>query len=138
MSDEKTTIVDHLTASRLLTEWTGQVSENQVKTLNMWPSIMVKGLKSHRVAINLDEHKVVYHLTMKPGKTLKEMNSLTMIESGVWHLLGDTWYTVVKAGKRIVYAGTRRKEFRIGQFSSLGTGSEGFDSSGAGGVPKVR
>jgi len=138
MSDEKTTAVDHLAALRLLTEWTGQISENQVKTLNMWPLVMIDGLKCHRVAINLEERKVVYHLTMKTGKQLKDLTPLTRIEAGVWALLGDTWYTMVRAGKQMVYAGTRRKEYRLGQFSSLGTGRSGFDPKGAGSVPKVR
>jgi len=131
MSDEKTAAIDHLAALRLLTEWTGQISENQVKTLNMWPLVMIEDLKSHRVTINLDEHKVVYHFTMKSGKKIKDLTPLTRIEAGVWALLGDTWYTIVRAGKQVVYAGTRRKEFRLEQFSSLGTGREGFDAERA-------
>lgn len=138
MSDEKTQAVDHLAAMRLLTEWTGRISENQVKTLNLWPSVMIPGLKSHRVAINLDEHKVVFHLTMKPGKLLKDLTPLTRIESGVWALLGDSWYTMVRAGKQMVYSGTRRKEFQSGQFNSFGKGREGLDTKGTGSVPKVR
>jgi hypothetical protein len=138
MNDEKTQAIDHLAAMRLLTEWTGQVSENQVKTLNLWPSVMLQGVKSHRVAINLDEHKVVFHLNMKPGKVIKDLTPLTRIESGVWALLGDTWYTMVRAGKKVVYAGTRRKEFKLGQFNSAGSGRKGPDAEGKGSVSKVR
>src|SRR5574343_1448720 len=138
MNDEKTQAIDHLAAMRLLTEWTGRVSENQVKTLNLWPSVMVPNLKSHRVTINLDEHKVVFHLNLKPGKQVKDLTPLTRIEAGVWALLGDTWYTMVRAGKRVVYSGTRRKEFQSGQLNSFGTGRQGFDANGKGSVPKVR
>jgi hypothetical protein len=136
MNDEKVQAIDHLAAMRMLTEWTGQVSENQLKTLNLWPAVMVPGTKSHRVAVNLDEHKVVFHLTMKPGKTIKDLTALTRIESGVWALLGDTWYTIVRAGKKVVYSGTRRKEF---QFDTNSSGPrQGPDTEGEGGVRKVR
>ena len=138
MNDEKAQAIDHLAAMRLLTEWTGQVSENQVKTLNLWPSVMMPGLKSHRVAINLDEHKVVFHFNMKPGKQIKDLTPLTRIESGVWALLGDSWYTMVRAGKQVVLAGTRRKEFKLGQLNSFGSGRSGLEPQGKGSVPKVR
>jgi len=138
MSDEKTEAIDHIAAMRLLTEWTGRVSENQVKTLNLWPSVMLPGVKSHTLAINLDEHKVVYRLVMKPGKVLKDLTLLTRIESGVWALLGDTGYTIVRSGKQVVYAGQRRKEFHSGLDNSLGSGRKGFEPEGKGSVPKVR
>lgn len=138
MNDEKTQAVDHLAAMRMLTEWTGQVTENQVKTLNLWPSVMLHDLKRHRVTVNLLEHKVVFHLELKPGKRIKDPEALARIEAGVWALLGDTWYTMVRAGKKVVYAGTRRKEFKLEQFNSVSPSRKGPKPERAGGVSKVR
>jgi len=128
---------DQVAALRLLTEWTGQVTDIQVKTLNAWPLIMIPDLKSHEVQINLDEHKVTYKLKFQANKTLKEFGALAKIEQGVWTLLGDTWLTTFEVGKRTIYAGTRRKEF-VNAGINLGKGREGFDPKGTGSVSKVR
>lgn len=132
----KTEPNDFLTAARLLTEWTGDITEAQVKTLNLWPAVMIPGLKSHTVTVNLKEHKVVFKLIFKAKKSLKDFNILTKLETGVWSLLGDTWLTVVKADRRIIYVGSRRKEFANVR-DSLGKGREGFDPDRARSVPEV-
>lgn len=127
---------DRLTALRLLTEWTGQVTEAQVKTLNIWPSVMIDGVKSHEVRIDVNEKKVVFKLKFKANKSLKDLNAVSRLETGVWALLGDSWKTIVKGDGRILYAGSPRRVVN-GAGINLGQGREGFDPKRAGSVPKV-
>lgn len=135
MIDEKQN--DQLTALRLLTEWTGQVTEAQVKTLNIWPKVIVPNVKSHEIRIDLNEKKIVFKLKFKPKKVLKNFDCLTKLEMGVWALLGDSWRTVVRGDGRILYTGTPRKAVSNGSGISLGKGREGFDSKRVRSVPKV-
>jgi hypothetical protein len=132
--DEK--MNDQLTAMRILTEWTGDVSEAQVKTLNLWPAVMIPGLASHEIHIDLNDRKVVFKLKFKKGKTIENLNLLSRLETGVWALLGDTWKTIVKKDRRFLYTGVRKKEFN-GTTGSFGQGRAGFDPKGVGSVPQV-
>jgi hypothetical protein len=97
----------------MFTEWTGQLTENQVKTLNSWPLILIPESKSHRVEIDLESRAVFFVLRLKPKAKAKQIaeSSLALLEKGVWAILGDSWYTVVKVGKTTLHQGARRKRF---------------------------
>lgn len=118
-------------ALRLQTEMTGILADVQVKSVNAWPPVAIKGLKSHETRIDPDGRSVEYVLKFQPKKDIKDLRVLKIIEESVWALLGDTWKTTFVVGKRILYAGVRRKEIRSDTGISFGKGREGFDPSRA-------
>jgi hypothetical protein len=129
--------IDQIAKLRLNTEWTNTLVPAQTQTLNAWPLVFLSGTKSHRVTINLEEHKVTYHLTMKPKKTPIQ-SGLAEIEKGVWMLLGDTWQTTFKAGRKIVRVGERRRNYvQDRKGNSFGRSDHGFDPIGARSLSKV-
>ena len=118
-------------ALRLNTEITGQVTAVQVQSVNAWPSVAFKELKSHETRIDPQTREVEYLLKLKPKKDIKDLRSLKIIEESVWALLGDTWRTTFMVGKRILYAGARRREIRNDTGNSFGQGRGSFDPSRA-------
>ena len=126
MRDEN--LLSKIVAMRTLTEWTGQVSENQLKTLRLWPMALIPGIKKHTAKIHTEERKVEYSIVLKPKHSLSDTSTLSQIEVGVWAILGDTWYTVFKVNGKTVYEGKRRKELKNGQDNQLGSGRKGFES----------
>jgi hypothetical protein len=117
-------------ALRFQTELTGVVNAVQVKSISAWPSLGIKGLKSHETQINPESREVTYLLKFKPKKDIKDLRVLRIIEESVWALVGDTWRTTFIVGKRILYAGARRKEIHDTGIS-FGKGRAGFDPSRA-------
>ena len=136
--DSKQTAKD-VAAMRLLTEWTGHVTEGQVKTLNVLPVALIPEVKSHELNIDLENHQVIYKMKLKPDKVIKDLGLLVKIEQAVWALLGDTWQTIFRADRRIIYSGSRRKQF-VNPTTGISNrqSREGSDPQGTGSVPKVR
>lgn len=118
-------------ALRLNTEITGVVTAVQVQSVNAWPAVAFKELKSHETRIDPQTREVQYLLKLKPKKEIKDLRALRIIEESVWALLGDTWRTTFMVGKRILYAGHRRQEIRNDAGISFGQGRGGFDPSRA-------
>lgn len=118
-----------IAALRLNTEITGEVKNVQVQSVNSWPKVAFKDLKSHETRIDPEKREVEYLLKLKPKKSIKDLRALKIIEESVWALLGDTWRTTFKVSGRILYAGNRRREIHDTGIS-FGKGRGGFDPTG--------
>lgn len=118
-------------ALRLNTEITGEVTAVQVQSVSNWPKVAFKELKSHETRIDPHTREVQYLLKLKPKKEITDLRALKIIEESVWALLGDTWRTTFMVGKRILYAGPRRREIRNDTGISFGQGRGSFDPSRA-------
>lgn len=116
---------------RTMTEMTGQLIQPQIQTIQAWPKIAFKEVKSYETKIDLDNRRIEYVLKLKPKKTITDFKALKIIEESNWALCGDTWQTSFMVGGRILYAGNRRQEIRDVNGISLGKGRAGFDPSRA-------
>jgi hypothetical protein len=95
---------------RLATEWTNSVSEEQVTCLKLWPVILINGLKRHTAEIDLESRTITYNLKFKLFKKLNDFTVLSIIESGIWALLGPTWRVSFIIKDKAAYIGTRQKD----------------------------
>lgn len=101
---------DQLAALRTYTRLTGDLTDQQVKTLNAFPIVFLDGTLSHETRINLEDQEVEYVVKFPRGKIDKERDHYERLEWSVQALLGANWKLKVVCKKKVLFEGVRRKE----------------------------
>lgn len=101
---------NQLEALRTYTRLTGDVTDQQVKTLNAFPVVFLDRTISHETRINLEDQEVEYVLKFPRGKTDTDREHYERLEWSVQALMGANWKLKCVAKKKVIFEGVRRKE----------------------------
>lgn len=102
--------ITSLEALRTYTRMTGVITDQQVKTLNAFPIVMLDGTLSHETRINLEDQEVEYVLKFPRGKIDQDRSHYERLEIGVQALLGAGWKLKCTSKKKLIFEGSRAKE----------------------------
>lgn len=101
---------NQLEALRTYTRLTGEVTDQQVKTLNAFPVVFLDGTMSHETRINLQDQEVEYVIKFPRGKTDLNREHYERLEWSVQSLMGANWKLRCVTKKKVIFEGVRRKE----------------------------
>lgn len=95
-------IIEQLAAMKTMTLTTGAIHEAQALQLRNYP-LLIEGVKSSKVLVDIDHKIVTYKLKMKRGKFDSVAGCKRITEIIQKYLLWDTTTVVFMVGDKVLY-----------------------------------